>query len=186
VTDLKQEIYDAVTNHVERHIADLSYAPEVSSDTSTLVAGNIRHAIREMIPVLFYQFSMWSAQRRFSVCEADPRMFIRELRGLEPDEHGYHKEPFYLVTEGRAVELLTERERRAFERGKESRIAALEADNARLREATLDTLASLTASLSLLKGGGRTAAPSEKMFKIMLMDYQRSVDRARTTLENSQ
>lgn len=63
------------------------------------------------------------------------------------------------------------------------RIAELEAENAKLREALLDTTASLVASVSLLERGGKKAASSDRMFAQMLIDYKNSIGRARAALE---
>lgn len=52
-------------------------------------------------------------------------------------------------------------------------------------EALRDTTASLTAAVSLLGRGPKTArlaAPSDKMFDLMLHDYEASLDRARSIL----
>lgn len=52
-------------------------------------------------------------------------------------------------------------------------------------EALRDTTASLTAAVSLLGRGRKTArlaAPSDKMFDLMLHDYEASLDRARSIL----
>jgi len=65
----------------------------------------------------------------------------------------------------------------------ETRITELEAENAKLREALIDTTASLVASVSLLEHGGKKAAPSDTMFAQMLVDYKNSIDRARAALE---
>jgi hypothetical protein len=59
---------------------------------------------------------------------------------------------------------------------------ALRAENARLREAALDALAGLVAAHSLLKRGGKKAAPSDKMFEQMLCDYDATITRARAAL----
>lgn len=64
-----------------------------------------------------------------------------------------------------------------------AQLAAKDAEIERLREAGLDTLASLVAAVSLLERGGKKAAASDKMFGIMLDDYRRSADRARAALE---
>lgn len=52
----------------------------------------------------------------------------------------------------------------------------LRAELARTREALTRTTVSLIAAISLLKGGGKKAAASDKMFEQMLRDYQRAVD----------
>jgi len=51
-----------------------------------------------------------------------------------------------------------------------------------LEEATTDALASLVAAVSLLERGGRRAAPSDKMFAVMLADYNASIERTRAAL----
>jgi hypothetical protein len=61
------------------------------------------------------------------------------------------------------------------ERGKDAaraRIAELEA-------ALKDTTVCLLAAVSLLESGGKKAAPSNKMFDQMLVDYKNGVERAR-------
>ena len=57
-----------------------------------------------------------------------------------------------------------------------ARIAELEA-------ALKDTTVRLVAAISLLERGGKKAAPSNKMFEQMLVDYKNGVERARAALE---
>ena len=49
-------------------------------------------------------------------------------------------------------------------------------------EALYRLLFSMTAAVSLLKAGGKTAAPSDKMFDAMIADYEASIDNARMAL----
>jgi uncharacterized coiled-coil DUF342 family protein len=56
-----------------------------------------------------------------------------------------------------------------------ARIAELEA-------ALKDTTVCLLAAVSLLESGGKKAAPSNKMFDQMLVDYKNGVERARAAL----
>lgn len=49
-------------------------------------------------------------------------------------------------------------------------------------EASIDIAASLAAAISLLERGGKKAAASDRMFAQMLLDYNASLDRFRTTL----
>jgi len=51
-----------------------------------------------------------------------------------------------------------------------------------LLDALLGTTAALTAAISLLEKGGKKAAPSDKMFAQMLIDYGRAADQARTAI----
>lgn len=51
-----------------------------------------------------------------------------------------------------------------------------------LEEAATDALASLVAAVSLLERGGKRAAPSDKMFAVMLADYNASIERTRAAL----
>lgn len=70
-----------------------------------------------------------------------------------------------------------------------TRITALEAWEAELVEAVIDCAASLNAAISLLERGGKSAkkaAPSDKMFDLMVADYEASLDRARATLAKHQ
>ena len=53
---------------------------------------------------------------------------------------------------------------------------------ARLEEAIKIALSSLVAATSLLKRGSKKAAPSDKMFDMMINDYEHSADRAREIL----
>ena len=53
-----------------------------------------------------------------------------------------------------------------------------------MREALIETAASLSAAHSLLSRGGKRAAPSNKMFAVMLEDYRKSLDRAVATLSS--
>ena len=47
-------------------------------------------------------------------------------------------------------------------------------------------VASLRAAISLLEGGGKKAAPSDKMFAQMLKDYHRAADTAAALLQGKQ
>ena len=58
----------------------------------------------------------------------------------------------------------------------------LTAEAERLRAALIDVTASLEAAVSLLHRGGRKAAASDLIFKMMLEDYGRSLLRARAAL----
>ena len=49
----------------------------------------------------------------------------------------------------------------------------------------IDVLASLVAAVSLLKRGSKKAAPSDKMFDMMIADYERSIERGRAALKNT-
>ena len=60
-------------------------------------------------------------------------------------------------------------------RAQARRIAELEAA---LKDATVR----LVAAISLLERGGKKAAPSNKMFEQMLVDYKNGVERARAAL----
>ena len=61
----------------------------------------------------------------------------------------------------------------------------LRARVAKLEEATVDAAASLAAAISLLERGGKKAAPSDKMFEQMLVDYCNSLERARAVLKDT-
>ena len=63
-------------------------------------------------------------------------------------------------------------------------LAAIEAAGVRLvpvevEKVAIDVGASLAAAISLLERGGERAAPSRKMFNVMLTDYKKSLARAR-------
>jgi hypothetical protein len=65
-------------------------------------------------------------------------------------------------------------------------ITRLTAERDALRGALIDVSASLAAAISLLERGGKAAkkaAPSNKMFDQMLVDYRNSLERARNTLK---
>lgn len=49
-------------------------------------------------------------------------------------------------------------------------------------DAHMATLASLVAAVSLLRRGGRKAAPSDTMFNMMLSDYEKSIEASRDAL----
>lgn len=74
-------------------------------------------------------------------------------------------------------------------RGKKSCLCLRhECDNLRAREDVLTVLllevtASLAAAISLLERGSKNAAPSDKMFDQMLMDYKKSLNHARSILK---
>jgi hypothetical protein len=50
------------------------------------------------------------------------------------------------------------------------------------REVLVRVMASLAAAISLLERGGKKAAPSDKMFALMLDDYRKSLEVARAYL----
>lgn len=68
-------------------------------------------------------------------------------------------------------------------------LSNLEASNKRVAElerCVIDTAASLAAAISLLERGGnasKKAAPSDKMFDLMLADYRKSLSAARRVCE---
>ena len=51
-----------------------------------------------------------------------------------------------------------------------------------LYEAAIGAAASLAAAISLLEGGGKKAAPSDRMFDQMLVDYRNALETARAVL----
>ncbi len=55
-------------------------------------------------------------------------------------------------------------------------------DAERLKRVAIDVMASLGAAISLLERSPKTAAPSNKMFNVMLDDYRASLKRARQAL----
>ena len=62
-------------------------------------------------------------------------------------------------------------------------LAAVTEERDRMREALIDTTASLVAAVSLLERGGKKAAPSNTMFSQMLVDFKNSIDHARAAIE---
>lgn len=65
---------------------------------------------------------------RFRQCDADPRIFVRHLRELDPDDPGELSDPGFHLTEGTATEILAEREKRAATRASDTaRASATEA-----------------------------------------------------------
>lgn len=54
-----------------------------------------------------------------------------------------------------------------------------EADLAAAREGLRDVLAHLVAAVSVLEHGGKRGVASDKMFKVMLSDYHKSIERGR-------
>lgn len=65
-----------------------------------------------------------------------------------------------------------------------SRIAALEAENAKLKEAAVDAASSLAAAISLLERtpSAMRVAPSNKMFIQMMDDYRAALERTRAAI----
>lgn len=57
----------------------------------------------------------------------------------------------------------------------------LTADDNTLLESFKEVLAYLVAATSLLKAGGKKAAPSNKMFDIMVADYEKAIEAGRAT-----
>ena len=74
--------------------------------------------------------------------------------------------------------------RQTFYQNAKAALAAIEAAGVRLvpvevEKVAIDVMASLAAAISLLERGGERAAPSRKMFNVMLTDYKKSLARAR-------
>ena len=61
-------------------------------------------------------------------------------------------------------------------------ILALLARAEELEGVLIDATCSLVASVSLLERGGKKAAPSDKMFTQMILDYKGSIERIRAAL----
>jgi hypothetical protein len=65
---------------------------------------------------------------RFRQCDADPRIFVRRLRELDPEDPGELSDLGFQLTEGTATEILAEREKRAADRASDTaRTSASEA-----------------------------------------------------------
>jgi len=64
----------------------------------------------------------------------------------------------------------------------EERAKQAEAEVDALRKHAIAVMASLAAAISLLERGGKKAAPSNKMFAQMLVDYKRALEDARAAL----
>lgn len=108
--------------------------------------------LRTLASKVWYDMCLEENKARFRACDADPRTFVRTLRAVDP---AYSDgDPDYEISEGRAVELLAERERRAVERAKGQHMTphekALEPAEARLVTYTART----PLHLALWDGGG--------------------------------
>lgn len=68
---------------------------------------------------------------------------------------------------------------------RQTELEAKHAEIERLREALIHSGGALAAAISLLEHGPKTAAPSDKMFDQMLIDYNKALDTARATLKES-
>ena len=61
-------------------------------------------------------------------------------------------------------------------------VERLRGERDRLRKAVKDSTVHLIAAVSLLEAGGKKAAPSNRMFEVMLDDYRASIERGRQAL----
>lgn len=105
-------------------------------------------ALRKQIKALeteramaWYDYTVAEGTKRFQSCDADPRLFIRGLRAIDP-MYSSDGDPEHEISEGRAVELLAERERRAVDRATAAlrrRVAELEAVVQHMAELSLRT-----------------------------------------------
>ena len=93
------------------------WADPIESGYEVPAAGQVMRVAADYIQQLeierakaWYDYTIKEGRSRFSVCDHNPRVFIRHLRGIE-DMDGY--DPIFELSEGRATELLAERERRA-------------------------------------------------------------------------
>lgn len=68
------------------------------------------------------------------------------------------------------------------EREAAAELRRLDALNAELVEALLEVTASLVAAHNLLQNGGKKAAASDKMFSLMLNDYEKAFELGRAAL----
>jgi hypothetical protein len=59
------------------------------------------------------------------------------------------------------------------------------ADTPYKRDIVIQLLSSLVAAVSLLKAGSKKAAPSDKMFDQMIVDYERAIENGRTYLKEN-
>ena len=81
---------------------------------------------------------------------------------------------------GEAAELL--RDGIAETHDAEQRAEQAEAENERLRKMGIRTAASLAAAISLLERGGKEAAASNRMFRQMIADYNKTLEQSREAL----
>ena len=86
------------------------------------------------------------------------------------------------AVEGRRAIITGRRLEGKIDAAEAAEFAALQGDAEALRESLLNTAASLAAAISLLERGSKKAAPSDKMFDMMLSDYRKTLASARTTL----
>ena len=117
---------------------------------------------------------LWAREQAKQLREA-PNDPTRDLSaeidaGMHDDElsdmaHGYRRG--YLAGDSAATELMRERIKR-------------------LKRALINTGTNLLAAISLLENGGKKAAPSDKMFEIMLSDYRAAADRAAALLKETE
>ena len=67
---------------------------------------------------------------------------------------------------------------------RDTKIHQLDEQQRQLLAALKDVLSSLVAAHSLLERGGRRAAASDTMFRVMLDDYQRSIEHGRAVVRD--
>lgn len=92
--------------------------------------------------------------------------FFLSSSGGEPDK--YHL--------SRPIEDLKARANEQWRRAEKAEAAL---STIRVDSRIVRAMASLAAAISLLEGGGKKAAPSDKMFEQMLVDYRKALDGAR-------
>lgn len=90
---------------------------------------------------------------------------------VTPDEHGV-----------RILSAILRRNKRLMTKAADA-LDARDAEVGRLWEASKGCAASLAATISLLENGGKKAAPSDKMFAVMLDDYRKSLEEYRAAMK---
>lgn len=110
----------AALARAEKAEADLVIAKErlnfevgkrLASDEAMMAIAAERDALKAEKAKAWYDFCLAESKARFKACDAEPRLFVRMIRSFDVTEP--HCDPLYEITEGRAVELLAERERRS-------------------------------------------------------------------------
>ncbi|MGV6875863.1 hypothetical protein ACUSIJ_24660 [Pseudochelatococcus sp. B33] len=125
MTDIVKQL--RMTPLYEGH-GEESSLPEFAADTIEALQARVTE-LECARAKAWYDVTFAENRRRFAACDDAPRIFIRHLRAPDKSEPFNPDDPLFEISEGRATELLAEREARAVERATTplaDRIRALE------------------------------------------------------------
>lgn len=115
MTDIVQRLREAEDDYKALRDEEAWALTHDAADTIEALQARVKELEGERAQA-WYDVTVVENKRRFAACDEAPRLFIRHLRAPDKSEPFNPDDPLFEISEGRATELLAEREARAVER----------------------------------------------------------------------